>query len=306
MELHGFVNIDKPLGWTSHDIVGRLRRILGTRKIGHAGTLDPAATGVLIAGVGRATRFLDYVQYESKSYLAHVVLGVGSESSDIDGRVLTRSETAHADNPPSRADIELILPEFIGDIDQVPPKYSAIKQDGEPIYRKMRRGEDVDVPVRQVRVDAIEVLEYSPPDLVLAVDCGSGVYIRSLARDIAEQLGNEGYLHHLVRTRVGQFDLSSTFDIHALCEMEFPQSWTSVATAIDIGIGHLPAVVVNGDDRIAWYHGRSIHVRSGSAGEMGEPVRVLAGDGSFVGLATPENSGAAGIVLRPRIVVPQH
>lgn len=300
MELHGFLNIDKPLGWTSHDVVGRLRRILRTRKIGHAGTLDPAATGVLVVGVGRATRFLDYVQDGSKSYAAHIVLGVSSETADIDGRVAERNQH---ESLPTRRDIEAILPEFAGVIDQVPPKYSAVKQDGEPLYRRMRRGEDVEVPTRTVSVDSLKVIGFNYPDLVISIDCGSGVYVRSLARDIGERLGTIAYLHHLVRTSVGRFDLASGLSIDALEQFDFPESWTSVAIGIDAGLAGFAAVALNERSTDSWYHGRSIHVRSDSSRPTNGQVRVFAADGSFAGIAAIGDLEHADIRLQPRIVL---
>lgn len=300
MELHGFLNIDKPLGWTSHDVVGRLRRILKIRKIGHAGTLDPAATGVLVVGVGRATRFLDYVQDGSKSYAAHIVLGVSSETADIDGRVAERSQQGAV---PTRDEIEAILPDFTGVIDQVPPKYSAVKQDGEPLYRRMRRGEDVEVPTRTVAVHSLKVIDFNFPDLVASIDCGSGVYVRSLARDIGERLGTVAYLHHLVRTSVGAFDLRSAMSIDEVQQLEFPESWTSAATGIDAGLAGFAAVALDERSTDSWYHGRSIHVRSDASRPTNGPVRVFAVDGSFAGIADIGDLEDADIRLQPRIVL---
>lgn len=299
MEPHGLLPIDKPVGWTSHDVVGRVRRILGTPRVGHAGTLDPAATGVLVVGVGRATRFLDYVQAASKEYVAHVVLGIESESADIDGRLVPRRQSAFSI---SEAAIEDTLQQFLGDIDQIPPKYSAIKIGGEALYRRARRGEVVDVPSRRVRVDGIQVVEYSYPDLVLSIECGSGVYVRSLARDIGEALGCGAYLHRLLRTRVGSFTVAKSWSLGELDVRSFPRDWAVVASAIDAGLGTVPALRLKWEGERSWYHGRSIRVDA--SGPQGwEIVRAYTGNGDFAGLGSIEHSNDTSAQIRPRIVL---
>ncbi|TVR69054.1 MAG: tRNA pseudouridine(55) synthase TruB [Sphaerobacteraceae bacterium] len=302
MELHGFINVDKPLGWTSHDVVGKLRRILSTRKIGHAGTLDPAATGVLVAGVGRATRFLDYVQSSSKEYLAHVVLGTESESADIDGRMVDHLQDSIF--PPELRDIESALRPFIGQIEQVPPKFSAIKIDGEPIYRKARRGESVDVPTRTVTVHELSVVSYRFPDLILAVTCGSGFYVRSLARDVGESLGIPSYLHHLVRTRVGDYTLQSSTCIQELESMTFPEMWTFASSGIEAGIAQHRAAFLHGDHQTAWYHGRSIH-GPGIVQNGPELVRGIGSNGVFLGLGSQSSVSESESDIQPAIVIPE-
>jgi tRNA pseudouridine55 synthase len=304
MELHGFLNIDKPLGWTSHDVVGRIRRILGTKKVGHAGTLDPAATGVLVVGVGRATRFLDYVQSGSKSYVAHVVLGRESETADIDGR-LEISPASDVGRHAPRIDpaaIRTTVQRFIGQIEQMPPKYSAIKQDGEPLHRKMRRGEHVDVPTRSVRIDEVDLITYAHPDVVLDVKCGPGVYIRSLARDIGEQLGSAAYLHHLVRTHVGNFSLADTLSLSELEVLEFPRDWTSIASAIDVGVMLKPAVAMRSEQSSAWYHGRSIGTYVDSE-RREETIRAYSETGTFSGIGSVTHVSDSRIEVRPRVVL---
>jgi tRNA pseudouridine55 synthase len=302
MEIHGFLNIDKPLGWTSHDVVGKLRRILTTRRVGHGGTLDPAASGVLVVGVGRATRFLDYVQHGSKAYVAHVVFGRESETADIDGSITEPAATQTRAIVPKLYDIETTTHKFLGTIDQVPPKYSALKLGGEPLYRRMRRGEDVEVPVREVRIDSISVLKYDFPDLVISVECGPGVYIRSLARDLGEMLGTTAYLHHLVRTQVGRFELSNALHLDTMVRLSFPDHWTSVAHAIDAGIAHSPAAFLRGAQSEAWYHGRSVNVPSAESGSI-ETVRAYLADGTYAGMGTFTHTETSRAQIRPRIVL---
>lgn len=303
MELHGLINVDKPLGWTSHDVVGKLRRILNTRKVGHAGTLDPAATGVLVVGVGRATRFLDYVQSSSKQYLAHVVLGVESETADIDGSQ-TQTDLRQAGIPPIDA-IESALTSFHGTVEQIPPKYSAIKLDGEPIYRRARRGEQVDVPVRTVSVDDLSIEYYAYPDLVLKLTCGSGFYVRALARDVGEVLGTGAYLHHLVRTRVGRFMLDDSVSIDSLQLQSFPEAWTSIARGIDAGIPELDAVWLSGDSEVAWYHGRSITGAVSTSLQADTAlVRAFVTDATFAGIGRITHTPEGQIEIRPSVVLP--
>jgi tRNA pseudouridine55 synthase len=305
MEVHGFLNVDKPLGWTSHDVVGRLRRILGMKRIGHAGTLDPAATGVLVVGVGRATRFLDYVQYGSKQYLAHVVLGVESDTADIDGRI--EKQAILSSEPPTVPDIENALASLTGEIAQVPPKYSAIKQGGEPLYVKARRGERVEVPVRQVQIDAIQIISYCFPDLILQIDCGPGVYIRSLARDTGAPLGTGAYLHHLVRTRVGRFSLSDSQTLESLGHASFPSQWTSYATATDVALVRNDALFLNKETLDAWYHGRSIAGNAANRQLDDAMIRTYTANGHFAGASVVESTSAAERIssFRPKIVLPR-
>lgn len=299
MELHGFLGIDKPLGWTSHDVVARLRRIVGTRRVGHAGTLDPAATGVLVCGIGRATKFLDLVQGGSKAYVAHVVLGVNSDTADIDGRAVTGLA---GESIPGVEEIERGLTSFVGDIDQVPPKYSAVKQGGEPLYKRMRRGETVDVPTRRVRVDEIQVLFYRYPDLFLWIRCGSGVYVRSLAEDIGAALDSGAYLHHLLRTEVGGFGLDRCWMLEELSGASFPRDWTAYSTATDAGISALPAVVLERSQVSPWYHGRSVNAEHRNS-EHEDSFRAYTPDGTFAGLGLAQRTGAGNLRLQPRTVL---
>jgi tRNA pseudouridine55 synthase len=208
----GLVVVDKPGGWTSHQVVGRLRRILGTRKIGHAGTLDPMATGVLLAGVGRATRLLGHLSLTDKCYTATVRLGQQTTTDDADGEVVAA---------PGAAGVELAavrdaVAAYRGVITQVPSAVSAIKVDGQRAYARVRRGEDVVLAGREVTVARFEVTAgrcaeaagVSVLDVDVEVDCSSGTYVRALARDLGRDLGTGGHLTALRRTRVGGFRLT--------------------------------------------------------------------------------------------------
>ena len=172
-ELDGILVIDKPAGITSHDVVARVRRLLGVKRVGHGGTLDPFATGVLPVAVGRATRVLQYVQNADKGYRAGVLLGAETDTGDTEGKI-TAQRSEIEDAWPSPAQLNSTLGRFIGEIEQIPPAHSAIKVDGQPLYRRARAGEVVDVPPRQVHVLSINVLRYDAPELELEIACGKG------------------------------------------------------------------------------------------------------------------------------------
>ena len=203
----GLVMVDKPAGWTSHDVVGRMRRLAQTKKVGHAGTLDPMATGVLVLGINRATRLLGYLTHADKEYVATIRLGQSTVTDDAEGEVIATTSAAHVDEAAVRA----VLPRYTGDIQQVPSSVSAIKVDGVRSYAKVRAGEEVALKARPVTVSAFDLDAFRAEGDVVDVDvrvvCSSGTYIRALARDIGDDLGVGGHLTVLRRTRVGGFPL---------------------------------------------------------------------------------------------------
>lgn len=192
----------KPVGPTSHDVVNRVRRATGERRVGHAGTLDPLASGVLVVAVGReSTRQLSAIVESEKEYLAGIRLGESSTTDDAEGDKLDGPTI----EPPSEEKIRKILEKFVGEIEQVPPAFSAIKVGGKTAYKLARQGKSVELKARTVSIKEIELLRYEWPELEIKVVTGSGVYIRSLARDIGQALGTTAYMSSLERTRVGQF-----------------------------------------------------------------------------------------------------
>lgn len=203
----GLVIVDKPAGWTSHDVVGRMRRLASTKKVGHAGTLDPMATGVLVLGINRATRLLGYLTHADKEYVATIRLGQSTVTDDAEGEIISTTSAAHVDEAAVRA----VLPAYTGDIQQVPSSVSAIKVDGVRSYAKVRSGEEVTLPARPVTVSTFDLeavrAEGDVVDVDVRVVCSSGTYIRALARDIGADLGVGGHLTMLRRTRVGGFPL---------------------------------------------------------------------------------------------------
>jgi tRNA pseudouridine55 synthase len=200
--MFGFLNIDKPAGPTSHDIVARVRRLVGRKiKVGHAGTLDPFATGVLVVCVGPATRLADYIQAAPKRYRTDIILGASSTTDDCQG---TLTPTPHAASVSSKQ-VATACKAFVGDITQVPPAHSAVHIDGQRAYTLARAGERVDLTPRVVTVYALELIDYTWPRLTLEITCGSGTYIRAIARDIGNALGAGGYCESLRRLAVGAF-----------------------------------------------------------------------------------------------------
>mgnify|MGYP002622634371 CR=1 FL=1 len=224
----GLIIVDKPAGWTSHDVVGKLRRLAGTRRVGHAGTLDPMATGVLVVGVEKATRLLGHLALTEKVYDGTIRLGVRTNTDDAEGEVVAAGSAAHV----TPEDVAAGVAGLTGKIMQIPPQVSAIKVNGQRAYRRARAGEDVELSARPVTVHSFEVTGFHPGedaatgarvvDVDVTVRCSSGTYIRALARDLGERLGVGGHLTYLRRTRVGPYDISAARTIEELsrsCEI---------------------------------------------------------------------------------------
>ncbi len=211
--LHGALLLDKPRGPTSHDMVALARKALGTRTVGHAGTLDPMATGLLVLAVGEATKLVPYLSAESKLYAATVALGRTTDSLDADGRV-----TEQLPVPPdlTRAAVQSAARPFLGTIEQKPPAVSALKSGGRPLYERVRRGEPVDPPARRVEVHALHILDVRQTEIDLQVECGKGFYVRALGRDLALALGTVGHLSALRRLRSGPFEVERAIDAETL------------------------------------------------------------------------------------------
>jgi tRNA pseudouridine55 synthase len=214
--------VDKPTGRTSHDVVGKLRRLAGTRKVGHAGTLDPMATGVLVLGVGRATRLLHHLVLADKAYDATIRLGAATVTDDADGEVVSSAPAGHL----TAAEVDAAMSRFRGPIEQVPSAVSAIKIDGERAYRRVRAGDPVELPARSVTVSQFSATAFRHSDGLLDVDvtveCSSGTYVRALARDLGVALGVGGHLTALRRTRVGPFTLADARTLDELAALPDP------------------------------------------------------------------------------------
>src|SRR5262245_59612234 len=241
--LHGYLVIDKPAGWTSFDVVARARHILGERRIGHAGTLDPAATGVLPLAVGAATKTLEYLNDVSKTYLAEVTFGVETDSLDVDGRV---TRVAGADGLTVEA-VECALACFRGPTMQIPPMHSAIKVGGRKLYELARRGDEIPRAPRAVTIHHLELLDWTAPVATFLVDCSKGTYIRALVRDLGAATGTGAYLSNLVRARSGPFHLCQAITLEELADSGLPWSWPWVAVHPDVPVQGWPALLLDAD-----------------------------------------------------------
>ncbi|MEE8581596.1 MAG: tRNA pseudouridine(55) synthase TruB [Myxococcota bacterium] len=248
----GFLVVDKPAGWTSHDVVDAARRWFGTRRVGHLGTLDPQATGVLPLAIRQATKLVRFVVQDEKHYVGTVRLGLETDSLDGEGKLVR----VHDGPLPDSASIRSALTGFAGDIEQIPPMYSAVKHGGVPLHRLARRGEEVVRGPKKVRIHRIEMIRFDPPNLEIAVACSPGTYVRSLAADLGTRLGCGAYLSSLRRVRSGPFDECQAHSPDVLAsasEAGEPSRWLIPATEVlDLPTWTLPesaaARVLHGGD----------------------------------------------------------
>ena len=283
---NGILNLDKPAGMTSHDVVGRVRRVAHLKRVGHAGTLDPDATGVLIVCLGQATRLSDYLADEGKEYKAVLTLGQTTTTEDASGEVLTEADASHV----AEADLAALLPRFTGDIAQIPPMVSAVHHEGKRLYELARAGVTVERAARTIRIDAIELVDFTPGPLASAtldVSCGKGTYIRTLCADLGAALGVGGHMATLRRTRVGMFTVEAATALDALTEENLPRLLVPAADAL----GRWPAQTADTD--AAWND-----VKTGrplpSALPPGAVARILDAQGGLIALGR-----ADGEHLRP-------
>jgi tRNA pseudouridine55 synthase len=253
-DVHGVLNISKPAGMTSHDVVEAARKILGVQKVGHTGTLDPPATGVLPLCVGRATRIAQYLTQAEKEYVMTLRLGVTTDTLDAAGKETGRVEEIRV----RREDVEAVLPRFVGEIQQVPPIFSAKKYRGERLYRLARRGQVVERRPVTVRVHALEMLEFRLPLVRLRAVCSKGTYARSLCDDIGQALGCGGHLAALTRTRSGRFTLETVLTLEELEERVREGRLAEVLMPVAEALAHLPAVRVASEAARHVLHGGSV------------------------------------------------
>lgn len=237
---NGFIVIDKPAGITSHDVVSRVRRILGTRKVGHTGTLDPFATGVLPVAFNDGTKAIPFLDEGVKQYEALLRLGIVTDTLDMTGTVTAQSDCSTID----RERLEAVLKHFMGSISQVPPMFSAIKQGGQPLYKLARQGVDVERQPRQVQIHSLVVQEFALPTVRLMVTCSRGTYIRSLANDIGAELGCGAVLQELRRIASGPFHLSAALSLESLEEHSVKETLDSVCVSPLNALGYLQEIVL--------------------------------------------------------------
>jgi tRNA pseudouridine55 synthase len=299
----GVVNVNKPVGPTSFDIVRLVRRGTGVKKAGHAGTLDPMASGVLLLLLGQAVRISEYLMELPKTYHAIVRLGIATDTYDAEGTPAGEMKPVEV----TREQAESALEAFVGEIEQTPPAFSAVKVGGQPAYRLARKGTAVALRPRLAAIYAIRLLKFEPPDVEIEVECGKGTYIRSLAHDLGQALGCGGHLAALERTRVGPFSVDSAVSPPELERWFATGDWREMVLPLDCGLTELPAITLHIEDEKDIRHGQAVRIDeerlTGAAVEDGRLHRAYAEDGGLVAVVAYE--GATGLWW-PRKVFDSH
>lgn len=288
--MDGVVNIYKPEGPTSHDIVNRVRRLFGQKRVGHAGTLDPIATGVLVVCLGKATRIVEYLTDSEKEYRTTMTLGVRTDTEDATGQVTGEFDASAI----SLDAVKAAAARFVGEIEQIPPMISALKHQGKPLYKHAREGRTIERAPRRVRIHSIEVTDFRPcvhAEADMVVTCSSGTYIRTLCADIGDALGCAGMMSRLERTRVGVYRLEDAVTLEDM-ENDPPSHVTSISEALS----DMPCIEVDSEDEWRIVHGLTATV---AHGEPGTTVRVMSNQGLIaVGIVAED-----GLSVGPRKVL---
>ena len=271
--IHGWVVLDKPYGLGSTSAVGKTRWLFTAQKAGHAGTLDPLATGILPIALGEATKTVPFMMDAKKAYQFTLTFGENTDTWDTEGEVTETSNVR-----PNEAAILKALPQFIGDIEQIPPRYSAIKVDGKRSYDLARSGEVVELKSRQVTVDSFELLEYDGQAATFEVGCGKGTYIRSLARDLAAGLGTCGHVTMLRRTRVGPFNLERSFTLDALEKLCHRDAVSDALRPVETALDDIPVLALTENEAIELKHGRAIVLTPSLAADNPEWILAMLED----------------------------
>ncbi len=297
-DLLGIVNLNKPVGMTSRDAVNVVQRLVRPAKVGHAGTLDPLAEGVLRVCVGPATRLVPYIQQQRKTYRATFRLGMTSDTDDITGSLTTISETPGV----TTELLQQTLQQFVGRIEQVPPQVSAVHVDGKRAYALARQGQEFKLEAKTVEIDSITLLQHEGADFSMEMVCGGGTYVRSVGRDLGAQLGCGAVMTSLVRTRIGAFGLDSALPVEQLTSATLLQHLQPARTAV----ADFPPLTISQDESIAIRCGRSLSRplpdSDPDAGHHREYV-LLDAAGEFIALAAAQPA-ANELSLQPRIVFP--
>jgi tRNA pseudouridine55 synthase len=297
--MDGILVVNKPQGWTSHDVVGRIRRLTHQKRVGHAGTLDPMATGVLLVCLGRATRVAEYLMDSDKTYRAVVRLGVETDTYDAEGQVVA-TQPVNVDE----SDLRAALARFVGAIDQVPPMYSALKRDGKPLYQLARQGIEVERKPRRITIYDITLRAWQPPDATIDVHCSSGTYIRSLAHDIGAVLRGACGAHLIALTRLasGSFTLDDAVTLEDLTGLE---DLSGLLHPLDAALQDLPILKLDADQARRIVLGQAIPllgVEAGAApcGSAGSLCRALDASGALLAIMTCDSAAQ---VWRPKKVL---
>jgi tRNA pseudouridine55 synthase len=297
--MNGFLNLNKEKGFTSHDCVAKVRRILQMKRVGHAGTLDPAAMGVLPIALGQATRLLQFLP-QDKAYRATIRLGLRTTTDDLEGSILASQPATHLDLETVRA----ALQGFHGRIQQIPPNYSAIQVDGQRLYDLARQGKEIEVQAREVEVYGMQILAWRAgefPELDVEIACGPGTYIRAIARDLGQALQTGGTLASLVRIESSGFQLENSLTLEALER----QQGTFQPIAPDLALRHLGAIVLPPPLAHRWLQGQRIDLCKDLPNNLPSPeetLRVHHENGSFLGIGQTTKMETAAMILRPQVV----
>ncbi len=278
--MHGILNLNKPAGKTSRDVVNIVQRLIRPVKTGHAGTLDPLATGVLVCPVGHGTKLIEYIQRLPKTYVATFQLGKKSDTEDTEGEVHALKDPPR----PSQAELEAALPQFLGSIWQVPPAFSALKVAGKRAYDLARQGKPVELAAREIKIYSLSILAYDYPELKLEIVCGSGTYVRSLGRDLARLLGTEAVMSALTRTAIGDFRIENA--LSPMLGFEFDVVERSLLPTVR-AVQDLPQVTIGKDDIVRLVHGKLISIEVADAQE----AAVVDAAGNLIAVVQPGKEG---------------
>ena len=311
MTTDGFINLNKPAGMTSHDCVGRVRRLLKLKRVGHGGTLDPTVTGVLPIALGRATRLLQFLQH-NKAYQGTIRFGLTTATDDLEGEII------HSQPSPDLTleKVQSALPKFIGKIEQFAPSFSAVQVGGKRLYELARKGETVEVAARNVEVFGLEILDWRPgdfPELDLSIACGAGTYIRAIARDLGALLNTGGTLANLTRTESSGFSIEQSLSFAEL-ELQLQENKFCPILPAQV-LGHLGAIVLSPEYTKRWFQGQRLPIPEMPIGQKEEsrqnpdnptpqppyPLQVYDRDGNFLGIGQVANSETS-TILSPQIV----
>lgn len=301
--MFGFISLNKPVGFTSHDCVAKMRRLLNTRKIGHGGTLDPAATGVLPIAVGKATRLLQFLP-QDKAYRARIRLGVTTNTDDLEGEIIQTASSIDL----NKQQIIDTLSNFVGTIEQVPPMYSAIKRNGRKLYELARKGETVEVPQRTVKISKLELINYFPgdfPELEVDISCSAGTYIRAIARDLGAMLGIGGTLANLIRTKSCGLKLDDSLTFEQLTTQLQHDQFKLITP--ELLLNHLPSIKLIKPEAIRWCQGQKINLSTVTLTEQSivattnNYVTTYGEDNTFLGISILIKE-TTDFQLKPKIV----
>ncbi|MDP1545066.1 MAG: tRNA pseudouridine(55) synthase TruB [Anaerolineales bacterium] len=279
--ISGALVVDKPVGMTSHDVVQAIRNGTSLRRAGHTGTLDPRASGVLVILVGPAVRLSEYVSASDKRYQAIIRLGGTTDTYDAEGKFTPTTDPANI----TEAQFEEALKTFVGEIEQTPPPYSAVKVQGRKAYEMARKGEEVELEPRTITVHHLEVLEWTPPEVVIDVHCSSGTYVRSLANDLGQKLGCGAYLVGLRRTKSGKFTLRDAVPLRKLQEAFTAGNWYQYLIPAAEALGDWYAIELSPDEVEAVRHGHRVKAKPEDTAQ--EKVRGVSTQGELVALMVP-------------------